>query len=98
MLQRVFSLFSTLSIYISESETKGWSLWEFSAKSVCDGRGRSWGKVPMGRPELRLPQQKFCQDWIFRAQSGKIASAWLRQQGPAVAGCFFPYVYLVPWE
>lgn len=65
MLQRVFSLFSTLSIYISESETKGWSLWEFSAKSVCDGRGRSWGKVPMGRPELRLPQQKFCQDWIF---------------------------------
>lgn len=34
----------------------------------------------------------------FHAQSGKITSAWLQQQRPAVPGCFFPYVYLVPWE
>lgn len=34
----------------------------------------------------------------FHAQSGKILSAWLQQWRPAVAGRFFPYVYLVPWE
>ena len=38
------------------------------------------------------------EDLAFHVQSGKIASAWLRQRRPAVVGWFFPCVYLVPCE
>lgn len=95
-----FGEFSTLPIYVSESETKGWGGWGFSAKSAYDGRGRSQEKVPVGMQELCFPQQKLylpLQNWPFMC-SGKIASACLQQWRPAVAGWFFPYVYLVPWE